>query len=478
MISLEELPVLVAVFLYFLADYMMLYTAFPYTIYAVCLDTFPNATVPFCLHLNDQPDLEDQVTGRAAVFFTMEKVVGPIPSLILAAVLGRWSDHNGRRLPMLIPCVGACLATVLFLLADYLRHTSVIWVMMTGFFLRALSGQGLIFRLMSYSHTADVVNQRFRNDRDATEEEKARKDRLLFRRSARIQAAENLGMAAGGLLAWVTQVIFNAPTSLCMSSAIHVLVAVIVWLWVRDVALCPQHKQIGNTQSILQVFKEKFCMMFGDGADRLTMWGMFTATFILIGCLNGRAAVIMAAVQRAPLSWPNDRLSALGAACSSTASFFLFFLAPCFRHTTVIVIGLVVSMAGTLWMMSPSTTWEMMAAGCMGQLADCVTPAIKTMASTRAPKEQVGRLLSRLTVAEALGAILVPTALVPVYVFTVQAFAGAVFLVCACLLVSVLVILMGVTLANCCKVEHGPETQRLIAADKVSDASDPDQHKV
>nr|KAG5698552.1 hypothetical protein BaRGS_023255 [Batillaria attramentaria] len=53
-----------------------------------------------------------------------------------------------------------------------------------------------------------------------------------------------------------------------------------------------------------------------------------------------------------------------------------------------------------------TTTWQMMVAGCLSQMADCVLPAVKAIVSKKVDETNVGRVLSRLTAAEALACMI------------------------------------------------------------------------
>ena len=56
--TLREAPVLLAAFLYYTGENMVVMTALPYITYGVCRDIFPNATTEFCLNINKHPEEE------------------------------------------------------------------------------------------------------------------------------------------------------------------------------------------------------------------------------------------------------------------------------------------------------------------------------------------------------------------------------------------------------------------------------------
>ena len=65
-----------------------------------------------CQHLSG--DLEKEVQKSAADYIMAMKIVQDIPAFFLGIYCGGWMDKVGRRPPMMIPCLGGTIASILF----------------------------------------------------------------------------------------------------------------------------------------------------------------------------------------------------------------------------------------------------------------------------------------------------------------------------------------------------------------------------
>ena len=80
----RQASVLLAAFLYFTGENMILMTALPYVTYGVCRDQFPNASVYFCLNINQHPEQERSIQVPLLALRTMVLLV---PKLLLLLFL-------------------------------------------------------------------------------------------------------------------------------------------------------------------------------------------------------------------------------------------------------------------------------------------------------------------------------------------------------------------------------------------------------
>ena len=61
----------------------------------------------------------------AAGVLVAHRVLVNIPAVILGLFCGAWSDTRGRKLPMMAPSAGSCLAVVLYLASTQIQHVKV-----------------------------------------------------------------------------------------------------------------------------------------------------------------------------------------------------------------------------------------------------------------------------------------------------------------------------------------------------------------
>nr|KAG5700525.1 hypothetical protein BaRGS_025237 [Batillaria attramentaria] len=156
---------------------------------------------------------------------------------------------------MMIPHFGNCVAVVLFLLGDHLRGVSVTGIIMCGFLVRALCGQTILIRLMSYSYVADRLR------------EAGVAEELWMRSMSRIQVAEGFGTVIGSLAGWAVQVLVSARVSFCAGSLVHVItVLLIVALMWDKVYRPPKVTQRVLERKFLQNYWQQLRVLCGFGS--------------------------------------------------------------------------------------------------------------------------------------------------------------------------------------------------------------------
>ncbi|XP_012940852.2 proton-coupled folate transporter [Aplysia californica] len=140
---------------------------------------------------------------RAATFLMIYRVLVNVPAMFLGLFCGAWSDHTGRKLPMMIPSLGSIFAVVLYMLGLLLReHTLVI--IMAGALVQGLLGKSSVITMAVNSYITDTT----------TNEERTRK-------LGKLLAMNFFGLFVGSLLAGAFQDVANLETTLVAVAVFH-----------------------------------------------------------------------------------------------------------------------------------------------------------------------------------------------------------------------------------------------------------------
>ncbi|KAM7540947.1 hypothetical protein Aperf_G00000028721 [Anoplocephala perfoliata] len=105
---------------------------------------------------------------QAVPYLIGYRVLLNLPAMFICLILGNWSDLNGRKGPMIIPVVGACLACGLFGGSLISGHPAIPFQMawlLTGAFLYGLCGKSNAFGMGAHSYITDCSSEAERTTR-------------------------------------------------------------------------------------------------------------------------------------------------------------------------------------------------------------------------------------------------------------------------------------------------------------------------
>lgn len=105
---------------------------------------------------------------QAVPFIIGYRVLLNLPAMFICLILGNWSDLNGRKGPMVIPIVGACLACGLFgasLISGYPPIPFQMAWLLTGAFLYGLCGKSNALGMGAHSYITDCSSEAERTTR-------------------------------------------------------------------------------------------------------------------------------------------------------------------------------------------------------------------------------------------------------------------------------------------------------------------------
>ncbi|KAK7087292.1 proton-coupled folate transporter-like [Littorina saxatilis] len=497
---LREFVCDIVIFLYKIGESLLDATIRPYTITAVCRDIFDgvndpgagldpwavhkraldtdhvsygssgyNSSETVCLRLHELPEIEAEVQRHAAGVLVAHRVLVNIPAVVLGLFCGAWSDTRGRKLPMMAPSVGSCLAVVLYLTSMQARDMKVA-LLLAGAATQGIFGKTALIAMAVNSHVSDT------SDTD---------DRT--RRLGRLLASNFLGMFLGSLLAGLLQDLSGLLTTLTVVSACHAVCVLTILVGVTetvgqdadedDVSFVANKTGVKGAITSIKEEDEEGEEEEGEGGGgrkkrhALFSWAGLRDSLMAVGkkregnkrsvivislvaltanaCLKvGDQDITVLFVQQPPLSWPPSRYGYLVAADYGTMGLTLLFLLPLLSDTlrvsdiTIVLLAIAFKLVRGLWAGFCTETWMMFASVVSGALGGLINPGLRSVLSKTGNSGEVGKLFSMQSSLETLSKLVGSSVFTGIYAVTVNAFPAAAYLSEAACYLAVLVLVL------------------------------------
>lgn len=436
--------VILVFFIYKAAESLLQPSVRLFIVETVCESLAPPGNSSACRHggphltaaaaaASAQPDsLENRSQAAAASYLLAYRIALNLPAIFLSLCCGAWSDRVGRKLPLILPSLGAAISTFILSFAlrpDWLPPLAVV---MAGALVYGVFGKSAVVTMAANSYLTDVSSEAMRT-------------RLL----GSLLGVNFLGIFVGSLLVGLSQTFSSIGPALTTVSLLNGAVVAIVVFHTKE-----------SREPSCNDKKEERCgcpltlCRFGMAADTLRLLGqkrqgrrqrfllfLFFSMLLNQLCKSGEQDAILLFVQHAPLNWSGELYGyylCLYYACMGLNLLLVLpvlskTLAP--RDTTLIMAGLVLKIARLLMtaFAGPSTALVFSAA-VLGSGAGLIVSATKSLISKLAGNEDdVGKTFALLSSIEAFSNLLGPAIFNGLYAVTVAIFPGFVFVLDACL---------------------------------------------
>uniref|UniRef100_T1J6Y9 Major facilitator superfamily (MFS) profile domain-containing protein n=1 Tax=Strigamia maritima TaxID=126957 RepID=T1J6Y9_STRMM len=111
-----------------------------------------------CSHLTQNKTLEDQAQELATDFELYKTLLENLPTILLAAFFGTWSDNNGRKFLLILPTVGGGIGMIIMIFnAYYVTEMNVNYILVASV-PYALGGNTLSVLMAAYAYIADITS--------------------------------------------------------------------------------------------------------------------------------------------------------------------------------------------------------------------------------------------------------------------------------------------------------------------------------
>ena len=180
----------------------------------VCAETFVNDTT--CYHLKHYPDQESYVQSLSANYIMYYKILLNLPAILYGLFCGAWSDRIGRKLPIMLPCLGNVLAVLFYMVAAISDMPSLPFVL-TGAAIKGGFGKSAVITMAVHSYISDTSSKESRT-----------------KRLGRLLAMNYFGYFAGSLLAGAILDIVTFDVIFCIVVFINAFALLITLLFLKE----------------------------------------------------------------------------------------------------------------------------------------------------------------------------------------------------------------------------------------------------
>ncbi|CAH1795671.1 unnamed protein product [Owenia fusiformis] len=380
-----------------------------------------NKTV--CGHLKEFPEYENMVQELSAEYLMAYKVLLNVPVIILSLFCGAWSDKVGRKLPIMLPCLGNIFSVLLYMLGSAPRMPTMVLIMI-GSGLSGIFGKSAVITMALHSYVADVTDKANRT-----------------RRLGKLLGMNFFGYCCGSLLAGALLEVVNFNVIFTIVTLINGIAVMVTLCCMEESVQNPQtafpsgdqkptflFKLTNMRDSLLVVFKRRennarcyICMLF----------------FIIVAhqtCKSGEQDISMLYVKRSPLDWPRSwygYLLAIEYAASGLAQFFMLPILTNvlkLKDSTIIMTGITFKFTRLMMISFADKSWMVYLSMVIGGPTSLIVAGVKSILSKTVHEDEIGKTFSLLSCGETLSNLFGSIIINNIYVATVNIYPGFAFL--------------------------------------------------
>lgn len=389
-----------------------------YLYQGVCIDEFPeNLTI--CESLHKHPKEEDYIQGISALYIMYYKILLNLPAIVLGLFCGAWSDRVGRKLPIMLPCVGSVLASCLYILSG-VNKDSLVFVL-AGATVNGIFGKSAVIAMAVHSYVSDVSDKETRT-----------------RRLGRLLAMNFFGLFAGSLIAGVLLDTVSFDVTFCVVAACNGLVVMLTTICLQEsVNEDVLESAVSTSLFHLENLRSSFSVLCKPrkGNIRCHLIIFFLTIIVNQACKAGDVDITLLFVQHRPLSWTKSQYGYLLATNYACLGMCLFVLLPVLsdvfqmKDITLVITGLLFKIIRLIFAAFNTKTWMVYLSIVIGSLSGLTVSGLKSQVSKTVDCDDVGKAFSMLSVGETAANLLGALVFTSLYGATVDIFPGMAYLI-------------------------------------------------
>ncbi|XP_046577627.1 proton-coupled folate transporter-like [Haliotis rubra] len=350
----------------------------------VCIDKY-NET--FCDSLRnktfqeDHKTEEDYVQSETSYWILKKNIVERVPAcLIVLFVLGSWGDKVDRKLPVIIPSVGATLSYIVYMILSIYPSSKVEYVMIAAV-VNGLSGSFTALLMASYSyvtHIADPTNK-----------------------TARIGIVEAVIFLAGTVGVFISGVMldntsFTFVFAFMSGCSFLGLVYAVVRLENLTARTTRPESESVCTYWFLGSVKESARCVMKNRQEKRTLF-LFSLLIIFNMYVMGTVCegdVLLLYTRRAPLSWSQTTLGYYQGLENLLRSLMLITVLPLcrkLRNTTVALWGFTSKIIGLVVLGLSKQTWQVFLVAVIAMFQGFQAAVVRSLMSNMVDQAEQGK---------------------------------------------------------------------------------------
>ena len=409
---------------------------------SVCLEAFKNDST--CLHLRQHPNREEYVQSISASYIMYYKILLNGPAILLGLFCGAWSDKIGRKLPVMFPCLGTILSTLIYMVSMIRPEPTVIFILLGGL-LNGIFGKSAVITMALHSYVSDTSSKENRT---------AKLGKLL--------AMNFFGFFFGSLLAgFLLDLIgFNITFMLVVLLNFFAFLLALFCMGEREVVnnnalekgSDDTNKEISRTNFLFDFrnVQESLSVIFKPRQDNLRCYIiiLFMTLIVQQTCKSGEVDVLLLFVEKSPLSWKKSTYAYLLATdygCMGISVMVILPLLSCFcgvNDVIIILIGIAFKLLRTISLSLSDKTWMVFMSAVLGAPSSMMVGGAKSLISKSVSEDEMGKTFSLLSCCETVSNLIGSVVFTNIYAATFVYFEGMTFLVETFIFMLLLVVIL------------------------------------
>ena len=391
---------------------------------SVCFENYPNDTT--CIKLHEYPARENHVQHISSTYIMIYKILINLPAVFLGLFCGAWSDKIGRKLPVMLPCVGTIFA-VLFYMMGMLNNVPSLPFVLIGAIIRGAFGKSAIVTMALHSYITDLSTK---------EERTLRLSRLL--------AMNFFGFFAGSLIAGGLLEVASFDVVFLTVVFINSLCVLVSMLLMKEslpdpnlidpMHEDPAHKKTKNPFKVHHIKESLDVVAKSRKANtRFHILILFFTIILNQVCKSGEVDTTLLYVERSPLSWTKSMYDYLLALDYAFLGISVFFILPVLssyygvHDLTLVCIGLLFRVIRLLILAFSNTTWMVYFSVMIGCPSAFAISGTKSLISKMVGEHEIGKVFSLLSCGETISNLLGTVIFNTVYTATLSIYPGLTF---------------------------------------------------
>ncbi|XP_064620841.1 proton-coupled folate transporter-like [Lineus longissimus] len=400
-----------------------------------CLDEY-SIENEICYHLKNHPVEESHVQQLAANYIMYYKILLNLPAIILGLFCGAWSDRVGRKLPMILPCLGSIFAVLIYMLGMLPTWKTLPFIFI-GATVNGMFGKSAVIAMAVHSYATDTST----NDQRT-------------RRLGKLLSMNFFGLFFGSLLAGCLLDVLSFNAIFCIVVGINGLATLVILIFLKesvpgieDDRERDKSKGSGtflfNPNNIRESLMVLFCPRENNGRCHLML--LFLTVITNQICKAGEVDITMLFVERAPLGWSKSLYGYLLAVDFACLGLSLWILLPLFsnilgiKDANLVLIGLTFKISRLIFVAFSNQTWMVFASVVVGSVSGMIVSGCKSLISKTVTEAEVGKSFSLLSCGETASNLVGAIIFTNIYSATFEIFPGFTFIVEAFIFIALLV---------------------------------------
>ena len=415
-----------------------------YIYHGICRQLYPNDDS--CVDLSNYPDRQDNVQEVSAHYITWYRFLWNLPALGLTLFCGSWSDKVGRKLVLILPCLGTIITTVIYLVST-IKRGYYLPMVLCGAVIRGTFGGTAVLLMAVQSYVSDITSITNRTWRFGV-----------------LLAMNYFGNVLGYVLMGIVLKMANFEDVFVIVCAMQSFCIFWALLFIRDRLKIDEIKsdELQDSDSSEHCFKSLFKLQHlreslqvvtkkrEDGARRHLCMLLLGVIINQIG-REVEGDILVLYVERRPLNWHREMYGYLAATDFSVMGLLVCVALPLLSYRFhvpdmyLVVLGIAAKIIRLVLLSFSTKTWMVYVAVLVGSLIAITVSALKALVSKLVLNTETGKTFSIVSFSETLSSLFGSLVFSNLYAATASVFPGFSFLLTAFLYFILLVVMVYLT---------------------------------